>query len=126
MCFFLLNRINRGEPQQQSSNVHFFTSHLMTTLKDKGPKEISKWIKNININVFEKKLVFIPINADSHWSLGVVVNPGLIENSFDNDLDPNKEHTLYMCCATLFEQIHLTPKFTLPFFFCIAFYISIH
>lgn len=28
------------------------------------------------INIFEKKLVFIPIHGDNHWSLCVVVNPG--------------------------------------------------
>ena len=87
------NRISRGEPQQQS-NVQFFSSHLMTIMKDNSIEAASKCIQNININVFEKKLLFFPINADSHWSLGVVVNPGLIENSFDNDSDPNEEHTL--------------------------------
>jgi len=66
----------------------------MTTLKEKGPEDIASWTEKKNINVFEKKLVFIPVNADLHWSLCVVVNPGLIANNLDSDLDPTEEHAL--------------------------------
>ena len=67
----------------------------MTTLKDEGLEAVSKWTENKNINVFEKKLVFIPVNADLHWSLCVVVNPGLIANNLDrSDLDTTEEHAL--------------------------------
>jgi len=90
----LSHRISRGESQQQSSKVHFFSSHFMTTLKEKGPEAIASWTEKKNINVFEKKLVFIPVNADLHWSLCVVVNPGLIANNLDSDLDPTEEHAL--------------------------------
>jgi len=40
---------------------------------------VTNWTKNKNINIFEKKLIFIPVNKDLHWSLCVVVNPGAIE-----------------------------------------------
>jgi Ulp1 family protease len=63
----------------------------MTTLKDKGPEAITSWT---NINVFQKKLVFIPVNTDLHFLLCVVVNPGLIANNLDSDLDPTKERAL--------------------------------
>jgi len=66
----------------------------MTTLKEKGPEAIASWTEKKNINVFEKKLVFIPVNADLHWSLCVVVNPGLIANNLDSDLDPTEERAL--------------------------------
>ena len=66
----------------------------MTTLKEKGPEAIASWTEKKNINVFEKKLVFIPVNADLHWSLCVVVNPGLIANNLDSDVDPTEEHAL--------------------------------
>jgi Ulp1 family protease len=66
----------------------------MTTLKDEGLEAVSKWTENKNINVFEKKLVFIPVNADLHFSLCVVVNPGLIANNVDGDLDTTEEHAL--------------------------------
>ncbi len=87
-------RIGRGESQLPSSNVHFFTSHFMTTLKDDGPEAVASWTAKKNINVFEKKLIFIPVNADLHWSLCVVVNPGLIANSFDTDISEDEEHSL--------------------------------
>ena len=54
----------------------------MTTLKNDGPESVASWTANKNINVFQKKLIFIPVNADLHWSLCVVVNPGLIANSY--------------------------------------------
>ena len=66
----------------------------MTKLKEEGIKAIASWTEKKNINVFEKKLVFIPVNADLHWSLCVVVNPGLIANNLDSDLDPTEEHAL--------------------------------
>lgn len=78
-------RISRGESRQPHSNVHFFTSHFMTTLKSEGVDAVASWTVNKKINVFEKKLIFIPVNANLHWSLCVVVNPGRIANSFDGE-----------------------------------------
>jgi Ulp1 family protease len=66
----------------------------MTTLKEKGPKAVVSWTGKKNINLFQKKLVFIPVNTDLHWSLCVVVNPGLILNNLDCDFDTSKEHVL--------------------------------
>lgn len=71
--------------------MHFFSSEFMTTLKDDGPEAVSSW--TLNTTVFQKKLIFIPITADHH-SLCVVVNPGLIANNYDQELDENEEHSL--------------------------------
>ena len=64
----------------------------MTTLKDDGPEAVSSWTAKKMIDVFQKRLIFIPVNADLHWSLCVVVNPGLIANSYNDDLDGSEEH----------------------------------
>jgi hypothetical protein len=64
----------------------------MSTLKKDGHKAVASWTVKKKINVFEKKLIFIPIYADHHWSLCVVVNPGLIENSF-TDGSPDQERS---------------------------------
>ena len=80
MLIAVLVRI-RGVSKIRDSDVHFFTSHFMTTLKDDGTQAVSSWTANKNINVFEKRLVFIPVNENLHWSLCVVVNPGLIASS---------------------------------------------
>jgi Ulp1 family protease len=41
---------------------------------------MKNWTKSRKktIYVFEKKFLFIPINDDLHWSLCVVVNPGVV------------------------------------------------
>eukprot|EP00970_Alexandrium_tamarense_P005850 scaffold956_cov98-Alexandrium_tamarense.AAC.1 len=57
------------------SDVHFFTTHFMSTLEEE-PSSVASWTKKIDI--FKKKLIFVPVNADNHWSLCVIVNPGLL------------------------------------------------
>jgi sentrin-specific protease 7 len=91
---FFSNRISRGESQQSSSDVHFFTSHFMTTMKEKGPEAVASWTEKKNIDLFQKKLVFIPVNADLHWSLCVVVNPGKVANWSNHDVASIEEHSL--------------------------------
>lgn len=66
----------------------------MSTIKDDGPEAVASWTAKKNINIFDKKLIFIPVNADLHWSLCVVVNPGLIANNYDQELDEKEEHSL--------------------------------
>ena len=67
----------------------------MTTLKKKGPEAVESWTKKKNINLFEKKLLFIPVNADNHWSLIVVVNPGKVDNWIrEHDVNGDEEHSL--------------------------------
>jgi Ulp1 family protease len=51
----------------------------MSNLRENGAESMVKWTKQKDIDVFRKKLVFIPINEAEHWSLCVLVNPGLIE-----------------------------------------------
>ena len=90
------NRISRDESQLPSSDVHFFTSHFMTTLKGKGPEDVVSWTEKKDINIFEKKLIFIPVNADLHWSLLVVVNPGMIANVYNDDFSETGEHSFIL------------------------------
>lgn len=73
----------------------------MTTLKRKGPEAIVSWTKKKDINIFEKKLIFIPVNADLHWSLLVVVNPGLIANYYNSDLPDTEDHSIILFLDSL-------------------------
>ncbi len=67
----------------------------MTTLKNEGPKAVASWTEKKNINLFEKKLVFIPVHADFHWSLCVLVNPGKVGNWINKeDVNGDEEHAL--------------------------------
>ena len=72
-----LCRISWGE-NKQCTGFHFFTSHFYTTLANDGPSAVESWTAKKGIDIFEKKFIFIPINKDLHWSLCVIVNPGLI------------------------------------------------
>lgn len=58
----------------------------MTILKEKGSNAIASWTVKKDINIFEKIHIFIPVHENVHWSLMVVVNPGLIANYFNDDL----------------------------------------
>lgn len=57
----------------------------MSTLASDGAKAVSSWTAKKRIDIFEKKLIFVPVNSDLHWSLCVVVNPGFIANNSDNE-----------------------------------------
>jgi len=87
--------------------VKTFDSYFMDTLlRDErdGVRSVEKWTRNKrgNLNVFEKRRIFIPINADgTHWILYVVVNPGKIEQQDDAD---DAENT-YHCCILKFDSL---------------------
>ena len=58
----------------------------MSTLASDGAEAVSSWTAKKRIDIFEKKLIFVPVNSDLHWSLCVVVNPGFIGNNFDEEI----------------------------------------
>ncbi|KAJ3367467.1 Sentrin-specific protease 6 [Allomyces arbusculus] len=39
-----------------------------------GYQHVKSWTKNVDL--FEKKMVFVPINENLHWYLAVILNPG--------------------------------------------------
>lgn len=65
--------------------MHFFTSHFFTKLKTQGVDAVSTWTAKKNIRIFDKTLIFIPINQSLHWSLCVVVNPAHIQQKKADD-----------------------------------------
>ncbi len=79
--------------QEVSSDVHFFSTQFFQKIQDQGVESVQNWTKRRKIDVFEKKFIFIPINDHLHWSLCVVVNPGRIENAFNQDDDYEENET---------------------------------
>jgi Ulp1 family protease len=73
MCWLM-----RKELPKESA-VHIFSTHFYTKLLNEGYESVAHWTKNRGINVLEKKLVLIPINKQSHWSLCAVINAGYID-----------------------------------------------
>ncbi len=63
--------------------MHFFTSHFYTTLKEEGVNAVSSWTSRKGIDIFSKRIIFLPINQTLHWSLCAVINPGYVENFID-------------------------------------------
>ena len=48
-------------------------------LRDEGVGAVESWTAKKNIDIFSKKFIFLPVNKSLHWSLCVIVNPGMIE-----------------------------------------------
>ncbi|GFH53921.1 hypothetical protein CTEN210_10397 [Chaetoceros tenuissimus] len=76
-----------------SDQVHVFPSQFYTELEQKGVESVTSWTANRNIDIFEKKYVFVPVNKDIHWSLLVIVNPGKIVSDDKKEAwDQHLEH----------------------------------
>ena len=85
---FWLHWITRMEFRVDSC-VHVFSTHFYTKLEDEGVNEVLSWTTNRGINVFTKKFIYVPIHRNQHWSLMVIINPGLID--FCDDLNVKSE-----------------------------------
>eukprot|EP00934_Nitzschia_sp_Nitz4_P002048 Nitzschia sp. Nitz4//scaffold80_size88189//71589//78338//NITZ4_005093-RA/size88189-processed-gene-0.64-mRNA-1//1//CDS//3329558648//2048//frame0 len=102
---FWMQWISRDNPAT-SSPFHFFTSHFYSTLEDKGPEAVASWTERKKISLFQKKLIFIPINKDLHWSLCVVVNPGAIGELYNKK--ENKDSPL--SCMIFLDSLRMHNK----------------
>ena len=93
----------------KSTDVHFFTSHFHSTLASDGVEGVKSWTVRKNINIFEKKLIFIPINKTLHWSLCVIVNPGAVEKSNLISVEDDKEDSP-LSCMLFFDSLKMHNK----------------
>lgn len=100
--------ISRDTGCNQSSDVHFFTSHFYTTLASEGTDGVKSWTAKKNINIFKKKMIFIPINKTLHWSLCVLLNPGSIIPSLDNGETSDGDRPLP--CMLFFDSLNMHRK----------------
>ena len=70
-------------------NSYFYTKMFITrpkltkemrkegiTLTQRGYEQVRKWTRKVDI--FQKDFLIIPINDRNHWSVAIIVNPGLI------------------------------------------------
>jgi Ulp1 family protease len=63
----------------KESSIHIFSSHFYTQLGTWGYDAVAHWTANRGINVFEKKMILIPVNKQQQWSLCAVLNAGYID-----------------------------------------------
>jgi sentrin-specific protease 7 len=62
------------------------TTYFYTTLSSVGGVEqVLRWTEKMDI--FSKLFIFVPVNQALHWSLCIVVNPGLITGFNNDDVD---------------------------------------
>lgn len=104
---FQPNRISRGHGDVEASDCHFFTSHFYSALTSQGEKGVESWTAKKNIDVFKKKLIFIPINMTLHWSLCVVLNPGAIMNDGGGKEDRSSRR---IPCMLFFDSLNMHRK----------------
>ena len=74
-----------------ANNVHVFTTQFYSKLEDQGAEAVASWTAKKGVDIFEKKFIFIPVNKDIHWSLCVIVNPGMVANAIDQDVENDDE-----------------------------------
>ncbi|CAI5746226.1 unnamed protein product [Peronospora destructor] len=74
--------------------VLFLSSHFYSRLRagmgstasermEAGYKNVSTWLARSNL--FSRSIIFIPINKDFHWSLAVILNPGVAGTDSGNE-----------------------------------------
>jgi|AntRauTorckE5430_2_1112549.scaffolds.fasta_scaffold46749_1 sentrin-specific protease 7 len=87
-----------------ANNVHVFTTQFYSKLEDEGAEAVASWTAKKGVDIFEKKFIFIPVNKNIHWSLFVIVNPGMVENAADDllvDDDEVLEHPFLLFMDSL-------------------------
>jgi hypothetical protein len=92
----------------RDSKFHFCTSHFFSTLASDGPEAVASWTKKKKINIFEKRLIFVPINKHMHWSLCAIVNPGAIVNGLDRPLTKDDP----LSCMIFMDSLRMHDKRT--------------
>lgn len=63
-----------------SAKIMTMKSIFYTTLTSHGSKRVEIW--NCNKDLFQKEIIFIPINLDYHWLICVIINPNNNYNKF--------------------------------------------
>ena len=99
-----------------SSDILFLSSHFFRSLEEHGPDSVLNWTssKRKNVTVFDKKIIFIVVNKDIHWSLFVLVNPGRVfsdqdsttTNSFIFHLDSMQAHSSSDLLPSIYEWLN--------------------
>jgi Ulp1 protease family, C-terminal catalytic domain len=95
----------RRKENVDESRVHIFTSHFYTALAEGGPQSVESWTAKKNIDIFSKRMIFIPINKSLHWSLCVVVNAKEIGQMYQ-DRDENAPRP----CILFFDALKAHKK----------------
>ena len=72
--------MSRNDKRIGESETHYFSTHFYSMLCKQGPEGVQRWTAKKGIDIFQKRLIFVPVNKSLHWSLTVIVNPGAIRS----------------------------------------------
>lgn len=76
---YFFNSSRRLARNAEEPDRIFLPSRFFDDLERRGPEAVLELTSNIDI--FSKEMVFIPIPKDSHWSLLVLIQPGVVKHS---------------------------------------------
>ena len=81
MIDFKIRHIINELSDHNKSRIHVFSclfySKLCEATNDASSHAlVTRWTKNVNL--FDKDFVLVPVNMSYHWSLTVIVRPGLL------------------------------------------------
>jgi Ulp1 family protease len=70
-----------------------FTSHFYSKLiEDSGAKHVSNWLaRRNNFRIFEKRIIYFPINSEKHWSLCVANSPSKVHEMVSSGFSGTNE-----------------------------------
>ena len=126
---FWFNWITRNESEKDSVIVVFSTQFYTKMTEVDGIKTVTAWTTKNDLDVFTKKMLFLPIHKDFHWSLCIICNAGNVNSSdcveedtsfevpFILFLDPLDYHSRKNVCGTVRQWLnaewskkHVTPR----------------
>ena len=81
--------MSRNDKRNGVFQTHYFSTHFYSMLCEQGPQGVQRWTAKRGIDIFKKRLIFVPVNKALHWSLTVIGNPGAIESHLDVVGDDN-------------------------------------
>lgn len=62
--------------EYKDKGYYTFNTHWYETLTREGPKNIVRWVDN---SILGRMFLIFPIHYENHWSVFIVVYPGLVE-----------------------------------------------
>ncbi len=65
----------------QKKTLFFCFQHTILHQNVDGIKIVTAWTTKRDLDVFTKKMLFLPIHQDFHWSLCIICNAGNVSSS---------------------------------------------
>ena len=98
---FYLNMIVERSHNQQLPTVYAFGTQFYIKLAEGGHGYVKRWTKKVDL--FEKRLILVPIHLEDHWVLVSIDTEQKTEN-YHNSMGDEKKHGK-LCLARIVDYI---------------------